>query len=77
MFETILWWHWILLGVMLLALAKVMPRFNFLWFGMGSVFTGVLLGVFSGMPPAAQYLAFALSSISFAVLWIKVIKPRM
>ena len=34
--ENILWWHWIVLGIILVLMELVVPSFTIFWFGLGA-----------------------------------------
>lgn len=73
----ILWWHWILLGCVLVLLELVVPSFTIFWFGLGALLIGVLLLLFPELSVAAQIFWFAVTSLAFSVLWFRVLRPRM
>lgn len=74
--ESLLWWHWVLLGVVLVILELVVPSFTIFWFGLGAILTGLLLAVLPGLSLEGQLLVFAASSIGFTVLWFRYFRPR-
>jgi membrane protein implicated in regulation of membrane protease activity len=73
----ILWWHWIVLGIVLMLLELAVPSFFLVWFGLGALIVGVLLVVSSSIPFAFQVLAWTASSLLFVWLWFKVFKPSI
>ena len=72
----VLYWHWLLLGMMLIISEIFMPSFTILWFGLGALVVGALLRVFE-LPLPAQILIWTLASVGFTVLWFKYFKPKM
>jgi membrane protein implicated in regulation of membrane protease activity len=72
-----LWWHWVVLGIVLMLLELAVPSFFLVWFGLGAVIVGVLLAAAPFMPFAFQILAWTASSLLFVWLWFKVFKPNM
>ncbi len=74
--ENLLWWHWILLGIVLVLLELVVPSFTIFWFGLGAILTGLLAAVLPSLPLEWQLLVFAASSIGFTVLWFRYLLPR-
>ena len=72
----VLYWHWLLLGMMLIISEIFMPSFTILWFGLGALVVGALLLVFE-LPLPAQILIWTLASVGFTVLWFKYFKPKM
>jgi len=74
--ENILWWYWILLGIVLILLELVVPSFTIFWFGLGAVLTGILLAVLPEFPMEWQLLVFSATSIGFTFLWFRYFGPR-
>jgi len=74
--ESLLWWHWILLGIVLVILELVVPSFTIFWFGLGAILTGLLLAVLPGLPLEWQLLVFSVSSVGFTFLWFRYFRPR-
>ena len=74
--ENILWWYWILLGIVLILLELVVPSFTIFWFGLGAVLTGILLAVLPAFPIEWQLLVFSATSIGFTFLWFRYFGPR-
>lgn len=74
--ENILWWHWIVLGIILIMMELVVPSFTIFWFGLGALVTGLLVALFPEIPLKWQILVFSLSSIGFTFLWFRLFVPR-
>jgi inner membrane protein len=74
--ESLLWWHWIVIGIVLILLELVVPAFAIFWFGLGAILTGLLLAALPELSLAWQLLVFSLSSVAFVVLWFRVWQPR-
>ena len=72
-----LWWHWVVLGIVLMLLELAVPAFFLMWFGLGAVVVGILLLVFPGITLPFQVIAWTLSSLLFIWLWFKVFKPNI
>ena len=73
----ILWWHWVVLGIVLMLLELAVPAFFLIWFGLGALIVGALLAVFPPAPFALQVLAWTAFSLLFIWLWFKVFKPNI
>lgn len=73
----ILWWHWIVLGIVLMLLELAVPSFFLVWFGLGALIIGGLLVIVADVPFAFQILGWTFSSLVFVALWFKVFKPNM
>ena len=74
--ESLLWWHWILLGILLVILELAVPSFTIFWFGLGAILTGLLTAVLPGLSIEWQLLVFSASSIGFTFLWFRYFRPR-
>jgi hypothetical protein len=74
--ENLLWWHWILLGIVLVILELAVPSFTIFWFGLGAILTGLLTAALPGLSIEGQLLAFSASSIGFTFLWFRYFRPR-
>lgn len=73
----ILWWHWVVLGIVLMLLELAVPSFFLVWFGLGALIVGGLLVVSPSIPFAFQVLGWTASSLLFVWLWFKVFKPSL
>lgn len=66
--ETLTFWHWMVLGVVLVVLELLMPGIWFLWLGLGALTTGVIVLIASELPWQIQSVIFcALSVISIVI----------
>ena len=72
----LLYWHWLVLGMLLVAGEIFIPSFTILWFGLGALLVGLLLLV-ANLSFAWQILLWTVFSIAFTVLWFKYFKPKM
>ena len=73
----VLWWHWVVLGIVLMLLELAVPSFFLVWFGLGALIVGVLIAFYPTAPFAFQILGWTASSLVFLALWFKVFKPGM
>lgn len=69
MLENLVYWHWIVFGVVLLILEMLAPGAIFMWFGGGAILVGGLLFVFPDMAWEWQILIFALISLGCVFAW--------
>ncbi len=74
--ENIFWWHWIVLGVILILMELVVPSFTIFWFGLGALVTGLLLAILPEISLKWQVLVFSVSSIGFTVFWFRLFVSR-
>lgn len=72
----LLYWHWLVLGMLLVAGEIFIPSFTILWFGLGAFLVGLLLLV-ANLSFAWQILLWTVFSVAFTVLWFKYFKPKM
>lgn len=72
---TLLYWHWIVIGVALMLLEIFLPTFTALWFGAAAVIVGVLLWLVPTMAVPLQLILWAILSGVLAWAWFKWLKP--
>ncbi len=73
---NILWWHWIVLGIILVLMELVVPSFTIFWFGLGALVTGLLLAILPEISLKWQLLVFSVSSVGFTFFWFRLFVPR-
>lgn len=71
------YWHWIVLGIVLIIVEAFVPSFSILWFGLGAVVVGAALWLGLDLGLTLQILMWAVMSCGFCALWFLVLKPRM
>ena len=69
LFEQILYWHWIVLGLMLVILEMLLPGFILIWFGVGAILVGGLLYVMPDLTWQWQLLIFSIFSLTSVFVW--------
>ncbi len=69
----LVWWHWLVLGMVLIGIEMMTPTFFLLWFGLGALLVGALVAV-TPLGFAAQVLAWAAASLVMTVTWMKYFK---
>jgi membrane protein implicated in regulation of membrane protease activity len=70
------YWHWLLLGMVLIAGEMFIPSFTILWFGLGAIVVG-LLSLVVNMNFTTQLVLWTISSVLFTILWFKFFKKTM
>jgi membrane protein implicated in regulation of membrane protease activity len=66
----ILWWHWLVLGLLLVAGEIATPGgFYLVFFGLGAIVVGLLDSAGVGGPVAFQILAFSVISVASLLLF--------
>jgi|TARA_B110000914_G_C15435120_1_gene433351 membrane protein implicated in regulation of membrane protease activity len=68
--------HWLVIGMVLVVAEIFLASFTILWFGLGALVVGIT-GIFLPMTLSVQILVWTVSSITFTVIWFKIIKPVM
>jgi len=74
---TVLYWHWIVFGVLLMAAEAAVPSFTIFWFGLGALPVAALLYFFPSMHLGIQIAAWTAASLAFTVGWFRFLKPSM
>jgi membrane protein implicated in regulation of membrane protease activity len=70
----ILWWHWIVLGIVLMLLELAVPAFFLIWFAAAAVVVGIATFVFPAFPFAYQIIVWTVGSLALVWIWFKVFK---
>lgn len=73
----VLYWYWLVFGMILMLMELAVPSFTILWFGLGALIVGVLLLLTPGISLTLQILIWIIASSAFVFFWFKVLKPRM
>lgn len=73
---TILPWHWIVFGVVLVISEVFLASFFIIWFGAAALAVGIVLYLVPGLDPMWQVLLWALVSSLLAIGWFKYFRPR-
>ena len=74
---TLLYWHWLVLGMILIITEIFVPSFTIFWFGLGAIIVAVILLLMPDLPVAWQLFIWAIASCIFTFLWFKMIRPLM
>ena len=72
---VVLYWHWIVLGIALMALEIVLPSFVALWFGAAAVIVGLLLLVIPSLSIAVQVVLWVVFSVVLTWMWFRFMQP--
>ena len=68
------WWHWIVAGLGFVLLELAIPAFFVIWFGLGAIIVGLVLGVMPGLSMTAQVGLWVLASTAMVLLWFRVLR---
>ena len=63
----LLYWHWLVLGLILIIAEIFIPSFTIMWFGLGAIIVG-LISLAVDMSFNWQVLLWTVSSVAFTVL---------
>ena len=67
------WWHWMVLGMALIALEMLVSTFFVMWFGMGALLVGLLM-LFAAPGFAVQMVLWAILSVVMTLVWLRFFK---
>jgi len=66
----LVWWHWAVLGMVLIGIEMLTPTFFLMWFGLGALLMGGVVAVFP-LGFAAQIMGWAVASLAMTGVWLK------
>ncbi len=64
------WWHWMVLGMVLVALEMLVPTFFLIWFGLGALLVGVVM-LIAAPGFAIQIVMWSAASLIMMAAWLK------
>lgn len=73
---TLIWYHWAILGIILVGLELLIPACVLVWFGLGALFVALVLAFIPTLDLTPQLLIWIADSLSLVVLWFKIFKPH-
>jgi len=73
----LLYWHWLVIGMLLIIGEIFVASFTMFWFGLGGLVVALVLGLSPGLSLTWQLLIWAVSSAVFTLLWFRLVRPRM
>ena len=73
----IIFWHWLILGMILMMCEIFIPSFTIFWFGLGAIATGICLWIMPNISLTFQIFLWTITSCVFTYLWFKHFKPLM
>jgi len=74
---TIQYWHWLVLGMLLIILELFVPSFTIFWFGLGALLVSIILWVAPSVDLSWQIFIWAVASSLFTFLWFRFLRPLM
>lgn len=69
LFEHLVFWHWLLLGSVLLILEMITGSGFLFWMGLSAAIIGLLVWLFPDMSWTSQLLGFAVLGVLTAFIW--------
>ena len=73
---NVVYWHWIVFGLILITLELFTPVFVMLWLGIAGIIIGIL-SLFINTGVSFELILWAVLSTTFLLLWHKFISPKM
>lgn len=73
----ILYWHWLVFGMVLMMAEIAIASFAIFWFGLGALIVAVVLWMAPSLALSWQLFIWVIASSIFALLWFKYFKPLM
>ena len=70
------WWHWVVIGLVLVGVELAVPSFYLIWFGLGALVVGLLTAIWPTMGGNLQVFVWTIASVALVVLWFRYWKPR-
>lgn len=71
-----LYWHWIILGVLLILFELVIPSFTAMWFGLSAIAVGAVLWLEPNLAGSYQVLIWGVLSGVLTIIWFRIFKPK-
>ncbi len=73
----LVYWHWLVLGMLLVGFEIFVPSFTVLWFGLGAVVVAAFLALLPSLTFGWQLFIWTIFSVVFAAGWFKFLRPKM
>ena len=73
----LLYWHWLVLGMILIIAEIFIPSFTVFWFGLGGILVAGIILMLPGLTISWQLFIWAVASCVLTFLWFKYFKPLM
>lgn len=71
------WWHWVVVGIVLILAELAIPAFFIIWFGFGGLVVAGVLFAAPGLSLTAQLALWTVASLVMVSLWFRVFKPGL
>lgn len=73
----IAYWHWLVLGMLLIGFEIFIPSFTVLWFGLGAMIVSLMLWLIPDLALSWQLFIWSVFSVVFGLAWFKFLRPMM
>jgi len=73
----LLYWYWLVFGMVLIIAELFIPSFTIFWFGLGAILVAGVLLMFPDLAISWQLFIWAIASCLLTFLWFKLLKPLM
>ncbi len=73
----LLYWYWLVFGMILIIAELFIPSFTIFWFGLGAILVAGVLLMLPGLAISWQLFVWAVASCILTFLWFKLFKPLM
>lgn len=69
------WWHWAVVGIVLILAELAVPAFVLVWFGLGALLVALATAV-ADVGLTGQLAIWLVASLVLIVLWFRVFRPE-
>ena len=73
----LLYWYWLVFGMVLIIAELFIPSFTIFWFGLGSILVAGVLLMLPDLAISWQLFIWTIASCILTFLWFKLLKPLM
>ena len=73
----LVYWYWLVFGMVLIIAELFIPSFTIFWFGLGAILVAGVLLMLPELAISWQLFIWAIASCIFTYLWFKLLKPLM
>lgn len=74
--QHVLYWYWIIFGLVLITLELAAPVFVMLWLGIAALMVGII-STFLPLSFSVELLIWGALSVVFVLLWHKFVSPKI
>ncbi len=68
------WWHWFVVGILLVLAELAIPAFFVIWFGLGALLVGGIVFFAPELSSTAQIGLWIIASLAMVILWFRIFK---